>query len=129
MLALLQIYNDSIPTQKIVMKTYTKDVIINAGISIGFGLGAYYCKNTADEAYDAYKSASTIKNTVEQWNKVVLYDRLTIFFGVGSAVFLARAVYYQFKNVKQKKLGRLMPELNLRYAMHNKLIVGFEKKL
>lgn len=129
-ISLLQMPSESpIPEQVVVKKNYTKNVIINGGIGLGLGLGAYYCKSTADKAYDAYKSASTMKKTVEQWNKVVLYDRLTIFLGAGSAVFFARAVYYQIKNVKQTKIGRLMPDLDFRYAENNKIILGFEKKL
>lgn len=129
-LYLLQMPSDSILAgQSVVKKSYTKDVIINAGIGLGFGLGAYYCKNTADKAYDAYKSANTMRKTVEQWNRVVLYDKLTVFFGVGSAVFFTRAVYYQIKNVRQTKIGQLIPNLELRYAENNKLILGFDKKL
>ncbi len=129
-LSFAQLSNDSIvPEQVMVKKSYTKNVIINAGIGLGFGLGAYYCKNTADKAYDEYKKASTMKKTVEQWNRVVLYDKLTVFFGAGSAVFFLRAVYYQLKNVRQTKLGVKMPELDIRYTDNNKLIFGITKSL
>jgi len=129
-LSFAQLSGDSIvPEQVMVKKSYTKDVIINAGIGLGFGLGAYYCKNTADKAYDEYRNASTMKKTVEQWNRVVLYDKLTVFLGAGSAVFFVRAVYYQLKNVRQTRLSKKMPELDIRYTDDNKLILGIAKGL
>lgn len=127
---LIQIPGDSIiPEQGRVEKSYTKDVIINAGIGLGFGLGAYYCKNNADKAYAEYKSASTMKKTVEQWNRVVLYDKLMVFLGVGSAVFWGRAVYYQLKNVRKTQLGKIIPELDIKYTDNNKLVLGIAKSL
>uniref|UniRef100_A0A7C6EGP4 Uncharacterized protein n=1 Tax=candidate division WOR-3 bacterium TaxID=2052148 RepID=A0A7C6EGP4_UNCW3 len=129
-LSFVQLSGDSIvPEQVMVRKSYTKDVIINAGIGLGFGLGAYYCKNTADKAYDEYKTANTMKKTVEQWNRVVLYDKLTVFFGAGSAVFFVRAIYYQLKNVRQTQMGVKMPELDIRYTDNNKLMLGIVKSL
>jgi len=46
-------------------KSYTKDVIISACIGLGFGFGAYYCKNTADKAYESIKPQKQWKRP---WN-------------------------------------------------------------
>ncbi len=72
---------------------------------MGLGIGAVHCYLSADRSYEAYCSAKTMKETVENWNKVVLYDRLKVAFAAGSVVFLGRTVYYQLRSVRQSMLG------------------------
>ncbi|MCX7995643.1 MAG: hypothetical protein N3A65_07740 [candidate division WOR-3 bacterium] len=110
-------------------KNYTKIILINAGVSLGLGIGAYYCSSTADNAYEEYKKASTMEETIEQWNKVVLCDKLKFVLGTGAVFFLGRSVYYQLKNVREQRLGGVMPVIDLKLARNGKLIVVVEKRL
>lgn len=111
-----------------VHKSYTKDIIISAGLGVVLGMGAYVCHNKAELAYDAYKSDSTLKQTVNDWNTVVKYDTYKNILGIGSILCIGRAVYYQLKSVKASK-NAYLPKLDIRYAHNNKITFGIKQKI
>ncbi len=110
-------------------KSYTKDIIISAGLGVALGAGAYFCHNKAESAYEEYKSDTTMKQTVKDWNTIVKYEGYRNVPGVDAMLFIGRAVYYQLKNVRGSRTTSYLPGLEVRYAHNNKLIVGIKQKI
>lgn len=110
-------------------KNYSKQVLINGIIGLGFTVGAGVLHTMGNSAYEKYKESGTMKSAVENWDKVKLYDNIRNVCAIGALAFLSRAIYYQLKNITQTQSSSYRPVIDLRYAEQPKIIIGVNKIL
>ncbi len=110
-------------------KNYTKQVLINGIIGIGFGIGAgvFYAKS--NDVYEDYKKSTIMVDALDNWDKVRLYDGVRNVCAAGALIFIFRAVYYQLKNVKSSKSTSFVPVMDFQLTNNGKLILGIQKNL
>lgn len=122
--------NDSlIKTPAPLKKSYTKQVVVNTILGIGFGGGAAVFYTLGNKAYEDYKESRTIKSTMDNWNKVILYDNIRNLCVAGAVIFISRAVYYQLKQVKSSMSTGFVPVIDLPYTNNYKWTAGIKKSL
>jgi hypothetical protein len=107
---------------------YTKQVIINGIIGVGFTATATVFYIKGNDAYDNYLLSDSLVEATAAWNKVQTYDTIRNVCAVGAALFLARALYYQFKNIKVYRSARITPILNFDAAYCSRINVGLESR-
>lgn len=121
--------NDSIAPVRPARVSYTKQVWINGLVFVGCAVGTGVFYSMGNSAYEEYKESETIKSALENYDKAQLYDNFRNVFAVGAVVFLARAVYYQIKNVKASKSYGFAPVIDIECTSCPKLIFGVQKNL
>ncbi|UCD20183.1 MAG: hypothetical protein JSU64_03330 [candidate division WOR-3 bacterium] len=85
------------------------------------------CHLKANDAYDAYLGSETMSSALEEWDRVRHYDNMRNILAIGAVVFIARAVYYQFRQNSVERSTNFRPRVDLQYACNSRVIVGFEK--
>ena len=105
-------------------KSYTKQVLLNGLIGIGFGVSTDIFYTMGENAHDRYKESDSIRTTLDNWDKTRLYDNLRNVCAVGALFFTVRAVYYQLKHVKAARSAKYTPKLDLQYSYQNKWSLG-----
>lgn len=106
--------------------TYTKQVITNGIIGIGFTATATVFYMKGNDAYDTYLLSDSLVEATDNWQKVQTYDMVRNVCAIGAAIFLARAIYYQFKNIKAHRSAGVTPVLNIDGAYYSKVNLGIE---
>jgi hypothetical protein len=127
----LNLSDDSLIVQsniKNAKKNYSKQILVNGLIGIGFGIstGIFYKKGA--DAFEDYKESTSARSALENWNKTMLYDNLRNICAVGTVIFTLRAVYYQIKNIKASKAARHII-IDFNYCRSGKWSFGLEKRL
>src|SRR4030042_2289857 len=114
----MQNVSDSLPLEPKISRNYTKHVLINGVIGIGFGSAAVFFHVKGNNAYEDYNQSETIIDALNNWHKTETYDIIRNACAVGGAVFLIRAVVFQLKNVKAKMNSQLNfePVIDYEYA-------------
>lgn len=107
-------------------KSYTKQVLLNGLVGIGFGISTGIFYRMGENAHDDYKESDSIRTALDNWNKTKLYDNLRNVCAVGALIFTARAVYYQLKHVKAARSAKYTPIFDLHYAHQNKWSLGIK---
>lgn len=110
-------------------KKYSRKVLVSTllGAACVGGMAVFHVK--ANDAYDEYQAAESMSSAIESWDKVQRYDNIRNALGVGAAVFIARAIYYQVKKSKLYRSSQILRLLDLRYAGNAKMLVGMKKDL
>jgi hypothetical protein len=108
---------------------YSRNILVSTllGAACVGGMAIFHVK--ANDAYDEYQAAESMSSAIESWDKVARYDNIRNAFGIGAAVFIARAIYYQIKKSKLYRTSQILPLLDLRYAGNSKMMVGMKKNL
>lgn len=106
--------------------TYTKQVIINGLIGVGFTATATICYIKGNSAYDDYLISNSLVDAADNWKKVQTYDTVRNICAVGATLFLARALYYQFKNIKAHRDARITPVFEFDQGYCGKVGFGLE---
>lgn len=107
-------------------RNYTKQVLINGLVGIGFAVGTGVFYIMGEDAHDHYKESDSIRTALDNWDKMKVYDNLRNACAIGALVFTVRAVYYQLKNVKASKSTKYKPTLDIKYAYQNKWSLGIK---
>lgn len=110
-------------------ESYTKQILLNGIVGIGFGIGTGIFYRKGNNAYDEYEKSTSTKSALDNWNKTKVYDNLRNVCAVGALFFTIRAVYYQLKNIKASKSTNFMPTLDFQYCYRNKWSLGLKKRL
>ncbi len=122
---------DSLPTiQAEPAKSYAKQVLTNVLITAGFTVGTGIFYTLGNNAYEDYKESDDMKSALKNWDKTMFYDKARNICALGALLFLTRALYYQFKNVKRPSSSQgFEPVIDLRYTGQTEFIFGLTKKL
>jgi hypothetical protein len=107
-------------------KSYTKQVLLNGFVGIGFGIGTGIFHTLGKKAYEDYIYSDSIRSSIENWDKTIRYDNLRNICAVGAVVFTLRALYYQLKHVKASKSAKHTPTFDFQYSYRNKLSLGIK---
>jgi hypothetical protein len=105
---------------------YTKKVLINGLVGIGFGVGTGVFYTLGNNAFEDYEDSDSIRTSLDNWNKTKLYDNLRNVCAVGAAIFTLRALYYQLKHVKASKSSKNTPILDFQYSCRDKWSLGIK---
>lgn len=111
------------------VKSYTKQVIFNGILGVGFGVGSGIFYTKGNTAYNNYETSRTIQDAVEYWNETQLYDNLRNICVVGALVFLTRSLYFQTKQWKVNRSYGLKPVIDLQWSDNLTLSIGLTKQL
>jgi hypothetical protein len=124
----LSVSADSLGTETdlVKQKSYTKQVLLNGLVGIGFGVGTGIFHTMGRSSYEDYIYSDSIKTALDNWNKTKCYDNLRNVCAVGALLFTLRAVYFQLKNVKASKSTKHTPALDFQYSYHNKWSLGIK---
>jgi hypothetical protein len=120
--------SDTLPVQGACTTSYTRQIVINGAIGALFGASAAIFYTLGNRAYENYRTDTTITQAAADWSRVEFYDNARNVCGVGSAVFILRAVYYQVKQAKASRTTGIAPRLDYHYA-ERKLSLGIIKGL
>lgn len=120
--------DSGIDTQQMSSK-YSRKVLVSTllGAACVGGMAVFHVK--ANDAYNEYQAAESMSSAIESWDKVQRYDNIRNAFGVGAAVFIARAIYYQIKKSQLYRSSQILQSLDLRYAGNSKMLLGVKKDL
>ena len=124
------------PAQPEVTKSYTKQVLINTFVGLGFTVSAGIFYKKGNTAYEEYEESETMKSALENWDNVELYDNMRNVCALGALVFLGRAIYYQLKNVRVSSSTHSLqeeqdfrPMIDFVYTNQPRVIIGVVKNL
>lgn len=108
---------------------YSRQVLISTlvGAACIGGMAIFHLR--ANDAYSEYQAAESMSTAIETWDKVQRYDNIRNAFGVGAALFIARAIYYQVKKSELYRSSHILRMLDLRYAGNSKMAVGIKRSL
>lgn len=110
-------------------RSYSKEIIVNATVGLGFGIGSGAFYLLGNKAYDNYKRSGSMKAANEYYNQTVMYDNARNVCFLGTVFFLARAVYYQFKNTRSDKTAGVRPTLDIEMPEYAKVQLGLRRSL
>ncbi|UCD05780.1 MAG: hypothetical protein JSV98_00635 [candidate division WOR-3 bacterium] len=108
---------------------YSRQVLISTlvGAACIGGMAVFHLR--ANDAYSEYQAAESMSAAIETWERVQRYDNIRNAFGVGAALFIARAIYYQVKKSELYRSSHILQMLDLRYAGNSKMAVGIKRNL
>ncbi len=121
----IQNATDNLVSEPTAKKNYTKQVLINGVIGIGFGSAAVFFHVKGNNAYENYEQSNTFTEALDNWNKTITYDIIRDACAVGGAVFLIRALVFQLKNVKTKMSSQLKFDPTIDYEFSPGLKISF----
>ena len=132
---LLSSANDSLPqVESSATRSYSKQILINGIIGVGFTIGAGVFYTKGNGAYEEYEKSESMGSALENWDKVQLYDNVRNVCAIGALLFFGRALYYQLKNVKvsssrSEPVNGLHLIIDIEYVHQPKLLIGMSKDL
>ncbi len=124
---LVSVMADTTVTGDKVVKDHSRKVLVSTLIGSACIGVMGICHLKANNAYDAYLGSETMSSALEEWDRVRHYDNMRNIFAIGAVVFIARAVYYQFRQGSIKRSSNFRPRVDLQYACNSRVVVGVEK--
>jgi hypothetical protein len=109
------------------VKSYNKEIIINAALGLGFGIGGGTFFMLGNKAYDNYKRSGSMESANKYFDQTVVYDNARNICAAGAIFFFARALYFQIKNNQAEKPVGLKPVFDLEMPAYAKIQIGLRK--
>jgi hypothetical protein len=113
-------------TAPVNQKSYTKQVLINGLVGIGFGVSTGIFHALGKNSYNEYLLSDSIRTALDSWNKTKRYDNIRNVCAVGAFIFTLRALYFQLKHVKASRSTKHTPTLDFQYSFRNKWTLGIK---
>ena len=120
--------SDSLPRPAESNKEYTGQLVASGLLSAGFGISAAIFHTRSNQAYEEYRSSTTMAEALERWDAVRKFDLYRNICIAGSVLCLARFIYYHVKQDEPSSTG-LLPSLDIDYTFSPKISIGLERQL